>query len=161
MSMTEQSLRTATINGPCGTHQKRLNLSLSARTVLVTPDTVRAALGVDADTVAAKVDCGELRWVWNVALGREIAELRFWAREIISPESVTAANYSPAKVVAEILGSRSRWRGVELAQLLLVSRPTIMRLVNAGELKGEIVNGAIHVWRAPLEKFLLARLWKN
>ena len=159
MSMTEQSLRTATINGPCGTHQKRLNLSLSARTVLVTTDAVRAALGVDADTIAAKVDAGELRWVWNVALGREIAELRFWAREIVAPEFV--ADYTPAKVVAEILGIRSRWRGVELAQLLLVSRPTIMRLVDAGELKGEIVNGAIHVWRAPLEKFLLARLWKN
>ena len=141
--------------------QRALNFTISARTALVTLDTVRAALGVDADTVNARVEAGEIRWVWNVALGREIAELRFWAREFTQPEIVAAADYSPAKVVAEIIGSRSRWRGVEIAQLLLVSRPTIKSLVDSRALKGEVVNGAIHVWRGPLEKFLLARLVGN
>ena len=139
------------------TAQRQLNLSISQRTVLVTVDMVRAARGVDADTISAQVDAGELRWVWDVSNGTgAVRELRFWAREIIAPE--LCAELTPAAVVKMILGAdRARWRGVELAQLLLVSRPHIFRLHEGGELKGEIVSGTLYVPRLVVEKFLTQR----
>ena len=137
--------------------QRQLNIPVSARTVLVTTEVVRAARGVDADTVSAQVDAGELRWVWDVSNGEgDVRELRFWAREIIAPETVT--DLTPAAVVGMVLGKdRARWRGVELAQLLLVSRPHIFRLHEAKELPGEIVGGTLYVARAAVEKFLMKR----
>jgi len=137
--------------------QRSLNLSISARTVLVTLDMVRACRGVDADTVLAQVDAGELRWVWDVSSGGgTVRELRFWAREIIAPEM--SANFKPAQVISLVLGTdRARWRGVEIAQLLLVSRPQIFRLHEAGDLKGDIVGGTLYVARAVVEKFLTQR----
>jgi hypothetical protein len=137
--------------------QRHLNLSISQRTVLVTVDMVRAALGVDADSVTAKVDAGELRWVWDVSCGTgAVRELRFWAKEIIAPEFTRAQ--SLPQVVAEVLGKeRLRWRGTEIAHLLLVSRPQIFRLHEAGDLAGEIVGGTLYVTRAVLEKFLIKR----
>lgn len=141
--------------------QRHLNLSISQRTVLVTLDMVRAVRGVDADTITAQVDAGELRWVWDVSTGEgAIRELRFWAKEIIAPEF--CAGLKATKAVAEILGSdRARWRGVEIAQLLLVSRPQIFRLHESGELRGAVVSGTLYVDRAALEKFLARRLVNN
>lgn len=138
--------------------QRQLNLSISQRTVLVTCDMVRAALGVDADTVTAKVDAGELRWVWNVSTGAgAVRELRFWAKEIIEP--ATVARLSVFSALNLILGTeRTRWRGVEIQHLLLVSRPQIFRLHKEGDLPGEIVSGTLWVARAALKRFLTSRL---
>jgi excisionase family DNA binding protein len=144
------------------TAQRHLNLSINQRTVLVTLDTVRASLGVDADSIIAKVDAGELRWVWNVSNGTgEVRELRFWAREIVAPE--LTRELTPAKALELILGDsplavRKDWRGVEIAQLLLVSRPQIFRLHEAGELPGVIVGGTLKVKREALKTFLRTRL---
>lgn len=146
-------------NGQSGhrTAQRHLNLSISQRTVLVTVDMVRAALGVDADTVSAKVDAGELRWVFDVSLGEDLRELRFWAKEIIS--ATACHDLTTAQAVKEILGTeRSRWRGTEIQHLLLVSRPTVMRLHHSSELPGEIIGGTFWAKRAALETFLRARL---
>lgn len=147
--------------------QRSLNLSISQRTVLVTSDMVRACRGVDADTISAQVDAGELRWVWDVSAGEArgtgqgaIRELRFWAKEIIAPEFCNGMK--PTKAITEILGSdRARWRGVEVAQLLLVSRPHIHKLHELGEIKGDIVGGTLYVLRPVLEKFLTERLINN
>jgi len=138
--------------------QRHLNLSISNRTVLVTGDMVRAALGVDADTVTAKVDAGELRWVWNVSNGKgDVREFRFWAREITEGEAVQKLNVD--EVISAIVPVRKdRWRGVEIAQLLLVSRPQIMRLHDAEELRGNIVGNTLYVERLALQTFLRRRL---
>ena len=153
MSMTETGLKMA--RPTLG--QRHLNLSISQRTVLVSMDMVRAALGVDADTVTAKVEAGELRWVFNVALGDEMRELRFWAKEIIAPEFT--ADIAVGEAIKQILGTeRTRWRGTEIQHLLLVSRPTVMRLKDSGELPGEIVGGTFWCKRAALETFLRGRL---
>ena len=140
------------------TQQRPLNISIAARTVLMSMETVRAVLGVDADTINARIESGEIRWVWDVALGADVRELRFWAKEFIAPALCPA---NPKAVVAEILGTRERFRGTEIAQMLLVSRPTILRLVMNSELAGDIISGVIQVKRAALEKFLLTRLLEN
>jgi hypothetical protein len=140
--------------------QRQLNLSISQRTVLVNTEALRAALGVDAETIYAKVDSGEFRWVWDVSTGGgEVRELRFWVREITAPQSVVGLDL--AAVLAAVLGSeRQRWQGVELAQMLLISRPQVKRLSDAGELAGDIVSGKLWVRRSVVEKFLNARLVK-
>lgn len=141
--------------------QKHLNLSISQRTVLVTVDMVRAARGVDADTITGLVDAGELRWVWDVGIGRrELRELRFWAREIIAPEF--CRELTAEQAIAGVLGSdRTRWRGTEISHLLLVSRAHICRLHAAEELPGTIVDGTLWVQRPALVKFLTERLQVN
>ena len=139
-------------------NQRLLNLSINQRTVLVTVDMVRAALGVDADSVQARVEAGEYRWVWNVSAGRgDVRELRFWAREIIAPE--TTKHLTVAMALNLILGlERLHWRGTEIAHLLLVSRPQIFRLHESGELPGEIVGRTLRVTRAAVVHFLTQRL---
>lgn len=137
--------------------QRHLNFAISQRTVLVTGDLVRAALGVDADTVAAKVESGELRWVWNVSTGTgAVRELRYWAKELTDPQ---VSSFTTEEVIGEILGSnRERWRGVEIGQLLLVSRPQYLRLHESGDLRGNIVGNTLYVERLALETFLRKRL---
>jgi hypothetical protein len=138
--------------------QPARSFSLNPRTSLVTLDFVRAARGVSADAVLAMVDDGKLRWVWDVSSGRgDIRAFRFLAAEVVAHESVRTL--TTAAVVSLVLGSeRQRWRGVELAQLLLVSRPQIFRLRKAGAIKGKIDCGTLYVQRPVLEKFLVKRL---
>lgn len=144
--------------------QRHLNFPLSQRTVLVTVDMVRAVRGVDADSVFAAVDNGNLKWVFDVApeinsADRKVRELRFWAAEIIGPEFV--AKLSIAEAIKSILGEhRQEWRGTQIEQLLLVSRPTVMRLNHSGNLPGEIIKGALRVGRPQLEQFFAMSLQK-
>jgi hypothetical protein len=134
-----------------------LNVSFSRRTVLVTTDVLRAVRGVDAETIHAAVDDFELRWVFNISADpARVRELRFWTKEIIAPEFTRRLNL--AKAINEILGEgRSRWRGVEIQHLLLVSRPTIMRLHRHGDLPGKVVKGTFWTPRPALESFLRTR----
>jgi hypothetical protein len=137
---------------------ENLSLPLSQRTVLVTTDVVRAVLGVDAETVTAKVDKGELQWVFDVSVSggtRPVREFRFWARELMSPEGCP---FTPEQAVQLILGTRPRWRGVEIQQLLLTSRPSVMRWHRSGDLPGEVSGNNFWVTRQRLERFLTSRL---
>ncbi len=140
--------------------QRHLNLPINQRTVLVTVDMVRASLGVDADSVAARVEAGELRWVFDVAAkGSQIRELRFWAKAIIAPERV--ADLTLSEAVGEILGdNRKTWRGTEVEHLLLISRPTVKKLHDDGELPGDLVGRTFIFGRAALESFFKRRAVK-
>ena len=152
-------------------HQPLLNLALHQRTALVTVETARAALGIDADSVLARIDAGLLRWAWDVSAspppprhspaqrddGGSLREIRLWARELIAPE--LCADLDPAHAIRLVIGlDRDRLRAVEVAQLLLISRPTIMRLVAAGELQGPRTGHAQLVQRSSLAAFLARRL---
>jgi excisionase family DNA binding protein len=146
-------------------HQPLLNLALHQRTALVTVETARAALGIDADSVLARIDAGLLRWSWDVSASASpspstpstLREIRLWARELIAPE--LCADLDPAHAIRLVIGlDRDRLRAVEVAQLLLISRPTIMRLVAAGELQGPRMGHAQLVQRPSLAAFLARRL---
>ena len=66
-----------------------LHLPLSRRTVLVTADVVRAVYGVEAEAVTAKVESGELQWVFDVSVrGNHVRVPRFWARELMASRAV-------------------------------------------------------------------------
>lgn len=126
------------------------------QTQLVPMAFVRAARGISAEVIQGDVDSGALRLVWNVSTGRRIKELRFWLKEIVEPASV--ARLSVTEAIATILGEqRTRWRGVEVAQLLMVSRPQIHRLRKRRALPGKVTGGTLWIQRAVLEKFLTDR----
>jgi hypothetical protein len=135
--------------------QRPLNLPVSERTVLVDVNMVRAARGVDADTVTAWVDSGELVWVWNVSTnpGGEIRELRFWAGEIICQDKVRALSLN--HVVNALLPAREWFRGTEVSHLLLVSRPTVWFLRT--ELKAVLIGHTLKVKRMELVAFFKRR----
>ena len=64
------------------------------------------------------------------------------------------------EAIAVILGEhRSRWRGVEVAQMLMVSRPQIHWLRKRRMLEGKIVGNTLWIQRAALEKFLTSRYY--
>jgi hypothetical protein len=75
------------------------------------------------------VDSGRYRWVFNVATNRSetpVRELRFWVDEVIAPEPVSHLQLDD--VITRILPEkRSRFRGAEIAQMLLVSPQTMAR----------------------------------
>jgi hypothetical protein len=133
-------------------------LKISHRTVLVTADVVRAVYGVDTEAVMAKVESGELQWVFDVSVrGGNCREPRFWARELMAPER---CRMTPAQAVQAILGEdRERWRGTAIQQLLMVSRPSVLRWHRAGDLPGKRVGHTFFVARRTLDQFLTARLW--
>lgn len=135
--------------------QRALPLAVPASTPLVDLNAVRAVRGVDADTILADVDEGRLRWVWNVAAQPgEIRELRFWTLEVNLPDSVRRVTLE--QVTDLILGARAEWRGPEIAQLLIVSRPTVHRLQH--ELKAARVGGVLKCQRSGLADFFKRRL---
>jgi len=139
--------------------QRALDLGLHQRTVLVTTETARAALGVDAETVWTRVDSGTLRWVWNVsAAGGPLRELRFWARELVAPDACRDLDLD--HVVNQVVGMESReyLRSGEVAHLLLVSDPHVGRLWKAGALPGLIAGRTLKLRRDGLVKFLQERI---
>ena len=67
--------------------QVGLNLKVEApRTVFSTVEYVRALRRVDAESVFAMVDAGELRWVFDIGLG-DRRELRLMTAELVAPEA--------------------------------------------------------------------------
>ena len=133
-----------------------LQVSLSGGTVLVPTEVVRAVWGVDAETVAGKVETGELQWVFDVSVAKSrVRELRFWVRELLSSE---CARLTPPEAVERILGGRQRWNGAQIQQLLMTSRPGITRWHQSGDLAGERLGRTFWTSRKALAQFLLNRL---
>ena len=137
-------------------NQRLLQLQLSHRTALVTVDTARAVLGVDAETIAVRIDEGALRWVFDIALPQaDRRELRVWAASLIAPDQMPR---DAARVLSCILGhNRPTMRGGELEHLLLCSAQHIQRLHEAGLLSGEIIGHTRHLTTASVLAFLKAR----
>jgi hypothetical protein len=126
-------------------------LPMSARVVLVGLDTVRAALGVDAENVLAKVESGELQFVFNLGTGNHRRQLRFYLPELTAP---AAADLTLAKVIQNTLGTAAGVHRGELERRFCVSHVLIGRLIRHRHLA---LSAPGVVSRASLEKFLTAR----
>lgn len=140
------------------TDQRQLSFPIHQRTVLVSVEMARAALGVDAGTIAMMVDDGRLRWVWDISAGGGLQRhLRIWAREIITPE---LNGFLPeAEVLDSVIGTkREHLRAVEVGQLLLCSRTHMLQLIRSGALSGPLTGHTQHITRTSLAAFLRARL---
>lgn len=120
----------------------------------------RVVLGQNTEEIMAALDCGKLRFAFNVsAKGRQarILEIRLWSLELVKP--TLTAGLSVPQAIAKILGPHQKaWKGVELAQMLLVSRPSIHRLYQSKALPGQVRGNTLWVGRPALEEFLTTRL---
>lgn len=133
---------------------------MNTRTVLVKIDSVMDLTGEDADRVYERADCdsifGSLLWVWNVAANPngEIRDLRFWAREVVAPE--TTARLTLDQVTKMILPSeRKQFHSGEVCFLLRLRRPSLKEL--RVELNGQLAANSSFFPREGLEKFLRTR----
>ena len=129
-------------------------LALNQRTVLMKVDFVMDVRGVSADVAYDMAD-GGLQWVWNVSVdpAGKIRDLRFWSREVITPE--TTRNMNLATVLALILGERKNFQAGEVCQLLRVRRPTLINLRD--QLCGHLGAHSTVFPHAGLHEFLTAR----
>ena len=155
--------------------QRCLPLEISARSALVTLETVRITRGCDAESVLNCVGDAThpkfLRWVFNVALLAEgqIRELRFWKDEVLEaaqqhrptangradlPVCLVDKWAEPMTVINKILGNRQSFPRGEIEVQWTINATTISRLVKAGELTE--FNKALT--RASLADFLQRRL---
>lgn len=135
-------------------------LPLHRRSVLVTVDVVRAALGCRSEQVYWAVQSGRIRWAWEVGLNArpEQPTLRIWARELLTP--MCQNHLRDEQVIDCIVGSPNRvcLKGPEVEQLLLVNRSHVTRLIHAGELNGHLEAGHQWVYRSSLCEWLGRRL---
>lgn len=133
----------------------------SHRTILIKVDTVKHFTGLSADAIYERADgdsiFGGYAWVWNVAVdpAGEQRDLRFWAREIVAPETVRG--WDLERVIKSILPvKRSQYPAGEVyTTLLSISRPSLMRLRE--ELNGALGANSSFFPREGLEKFLRSR----
>lgn len=133
-----------------------IKTAIPPNTHLVPVEYVRFLRGISADAVQSLVEAGQLRFVWNVSSGTRIPALRFWQLELVAASRVS--HLTLAEAIRLMLGEhRQRWRGGELAQMLMVSLPQIVRLRRSRALVGKIEHHTFWIQRPALEKFLHAR----
>lgn len=139
-------------------------MSLHSRSVLVKADVVMSVLGLRADEVYERVDGGSLLhpgflWVWDVAVGRKTKrDLRFFAREIIAPESTAKLELS---AVLDIIlpPKRGSYHSGDLLRMLQIRRPTLADLRD--ELNGELAGARNCIFPAVAVRDFLTRRWQG
>lgn len=141
--------------------QPILPIMIPAASALVTIETARVLLGIDEDSVLALIDCGRLRWSWDIAILRlRIREVRIWSRclsayQTNSPQPGETLNEVVQMVVP--LQSREWLRASEVRGILCCSQQHIERLARCGILRGQVDGRTRWVQRESLESFLLRR----
>lgn len=140
--------------------QLPLSLTLSQRTVLITVDTARAVLGVDADTIRTRIQTGEIRWAFDISShashASHLAEPRLLALELVHPARAQAMTLPD--IIDHIIGTtRESLTRVETARTLLCSRPHIKALVDTAHLAPDATRPATHILRASLATLLRLR----
>ena len=143
--------------------QRCLPLEISARSALVTLETVRITRGCDAESVLNCVGDAThpkfLRWAFNVAVDANgtIRELRFFKDEVLGlmePGRDLLDEKHVRPVINKILGNRQSFPRGEIEVQWTINATTISRHVKAGELTE--FNKALT--RASLAAFLERRL---
>jgi hypothetical protein len=143
--------------------EQGLPIRVGTEVTLVGIESVRAAKGgLDAESVAALVDAGRFRWVWDLATSDSARrrELRWLAIEIIRDKAPTGE----AEAVETALGGlsyRQSYRTAEIEQRWIVSNATLLRLGRAGELAFELRGRNKWISRDSLVAFLRRRLIRN
>lgn len=129
------------------------------RSVLVDVHTVVTLWSLPPATVLAMIECGQIRWAWDVSVPAGAArEVRVWLRELFAAE--LSRGLDVKAVIESVVGhsTEPRLRGQTVVRTLQVSTQTVHNLVAAGELKGAVEERVLWVTRASLVEFLLRRL---
>lgn len=136
------------------------------RPVLVPLPVVMETLKLRREAVAELVECGELRWVWDIS--RENAcrvEHRYWLGEIFrrvgaapltGPSQLTLAD-----VVEHVIGRAQTVpliHSESVADIIWTTRTQVHTWLARKELEGHIVSKRQFVTRASLTAFLTRRI---
>lgn len=142
------------------TSQPLLTLRVAARTVFVGIDAARASLGLDAESVVALVESGELLWTFDIGLGADRRELRFWARQLIeiSAGSDSTKDWTLSRVIQSILGGHDHISRGEIERQWVCSSQHIGRLIQSKDLDLILPK---KISRTSLERFLSLRWCGN
>lgn len=148
---------------PKATNRQRIfPLRVGSEVTLVGMESVRAAKGgLDAESVAALVDAGRFRWVWDMsAATAHRRELRWLAEEVLRDQVPEEESVAIDRVLGG-LTNRQAFRTAEIEQRWILSNATLLRFGRAGELSFE--NRGRNKWisRASLVAFLRRRLVRN
>lgn len=137
--------------------QRSLPLVVAANVALVSVDSAKAVLGVDAESVVAMVEEGKIRWVWDFsAPGSTRRELRFWVAELSGGTKPQPMEQVIAAVIGATPGGRQRAAIIEVRWA--ISAQLIMALVRTGCWAEDRVGHTRYLRRASLETFLQSRL---
>lgn len=143
-------------------HQGRLPISVANNTTLLTVDTARAVLGVDAETIYALCESGALSHAFDlVARGAgEMPSIRIWQecvarRQRMEPQPAV----TDAEALDAIVGfARSEFIAAgHVAQRFTTHRSTILRLHQTGQLVGSFTGHKLQFRRADVIRFLAGR----
>jgi len=137
---------------------QHMAVNLHRRTVTVGVDVARAVLGVDAESVLAMIDSGQILWAWDIAArpSRERV-VRIWTREIVAPG--WGRGLEVGEVVDAVIGTQRPYlRSGELCSILFCSRAHVHSLVEAGEIRGRLDGHTLWVHRDSVDGFLRRRL---
>jgi hypothetical protein len=134
-------------------------MPISTVTTLVTVDTARAVLGLDAESVVGLCEAGQLA-AWNLgASGADRRELRIWADSLRAHIDGIRIEADVDDAIANIVGHPlSQWIPcTQVAQRFTVHRRSVYRWAEAGDLVTHQVDHQIRVLRASLFPFLRSR----
>lgn len=139
--------------------QSRLALPVASATTLVTVDTARAALGLDAESVAALCESGRLLAFDLANTATERRELRIWVDSLRGYiDGVRVGTDLPATVEAIIGHELAEYiPAAQLAQRFCVHRRSVYRWAEAGDIEAHTIGHSVKCVRASLVPFLRGR----
>lgn len=128
------------------------------RAVLVDVNTVVALWSLPPSTVLAMIECGQIRWAWDVSTHGAHREIRVWLRELF--QSTSVRTMGAREVVEAVIGytAEARLRASTVRRMVMVPHVTIHRLTELGQLEGSVEDGKLWISRASLADFLTRRL---
>ena len=157
--------------------QLSLGIPIHQRTVLVTVETIRAALAVDTRTVLDWVEDGTLYHVWDISAATDrtdkaCRELRVWMRDVIllagelqgdGHQRKIATRQLPTglqpDVIDAIIGTQLPGVPTKMIERnFCCSRMLVNSLWKAGFLRGTKVAGNVYYERTSLVEFLRDRI---
>jgi hypothetical protein len=150
--------------------QRMLSLPVASNVALVSLDSARTILGVDAESVSALIDDGTLRWVWDFAISTKAAsrrELRFWKLDLLAaharmqqqPEPIPTRDLLLPTVLETILPpTKAAFHASELQALFTCSAQLIQSFCRSHHMAGEVRAHTRWVSRQSLVSFLSQRL---
>lgn len=140
--------------------QPRLSLVVAQSTTLVALDTARAVLGMDAESVTALCESGQLAYAFDFSAAPNLRrEIRIWTECLQSYQSGVELPHDDDAAIESIVGhSYAEWIACsQVAQRFCVHRRTIYRWAAAGDVLTNQAGHVIHVLRGSLTRFLQVR----
>lgn len=140
--------------------QMALQLPVTSATTLVSVDTARAVLGLDAQSVTALCESGELEYTFDLRrTDAERREVRIWTESLLAYARGIRLPADPMAAIESIIGhSLAEW--IACSQLSLrftVHRRSVVRWIESRDVVGVLTGHTHQIQRQSLVPFLTSR----